>query len=199
MAYIQIADMPVAPYAPTDLHQRSRWRFNQRGWGDAFGQGCGNDKPGLSYTGMYPISHERLSDGETPGYHGADMAGLGQTNLITGALGKAANTVVSNVTLNTTATGPLTISQPFAPGQPAQVQGGNPVSRRIAELLQPAIYVETPIGTIPFEPFGKPTEDYSAYILGFAVLGFSIGAIATLWVVKRAMRGQSVIPVIVGD
>ena len=186
MAYVTLTDMPVAPYAPTDLHQRSRWRFQQNGWGDAWNQGFDNFKPGLSYTGMYPISHERMSDGETPGYHGP---GMGQLDLVTGALGKAVNVAVEDVILKTTATGAITIRKPFGPGQPPEtsVEGGNAITRKIAEFLQPAIYVRTPLGTFPFEPYGTPVDDHSGIIAALVVLGAAVTVIGGLYVVKKVL------------
>ena len=185
MAYIEIADMPVID-APTDLRQRSRWRFQQNGWGDAWGQGFDNFKPGLSYTGMYPISHERMSDGETPGYRGA---GMGQLDVFAGALGKAANRAVDEVILKTTATGAISIRKPFEPGQPPQttVEGGNMITKKIAEFFQPAIYVRTKIGTFPFEPYGTPVADHSAIIAGLVVLGAATMIVGGLYAAKKVL------------
>jgi hypothetical protein len=192
-------DLPTAPYAPTGLRQPSRWRFQQSRWGDAWRQGSGNDKPGLSYTGMYPISHERMSDGETPGYRGPGMGqlcrgrGMGQLDLarlIPGAQ-KLASSVVKGVIFKTNATGALRIEQPLEPGQsapPPTVQGGNPISTQIMKLLQPGFYIVTPAGILPMEPYGEPRSDYSAVIAGLVVLGAATAVVGGLCLASKVLK-----------
>jgi len=188
VGYIRLSDLPLIPaaFAPTGLQQPSGFIFDQDRWGDAWDEGAW-DGYGLEYEGMYPISHGRMSDGETPDYRGA---GMGESILST-----VGNLAIPYITISTTATGALIITQPFGSNQPtAPPSTGNSITDTILQFLQPSITVQTPAGPIQYAPYGPPTVDYSGYILAFTVFGAAASAVLTMWILKRAFEGKPIVP-----
>ena len=139
---------------------------------------------------MYPISHERMSDGETPGYRGAGMGDMGQ-----GILSTVGNIAIPYITLDTTATGPLMITQPFGTSQPGlPPTSGSSISDTILQLLQPAIVIQTPAGPVQYAPYGPPVANYSTLVAFAALTALTVGTWATIWVIKRVIANKPIIP-----
>jgi hypothetical protein len=122
------------------------------------------------------------------GPHTGNAFGMGQLDLGAAArllASQTVGTVVDEITFRSQLTPPVTIRRPFAAGtpgtasgpSPAEVQGGNPITRQILALARPAMYIKTPGGiTIPFEPLGEPTEAYWAWALAGTAAVFGLGA-----------------------
>lgn len=110
--------------------------------------------------------------------------GLGQQS-VPPALGIAQRIIgesIQSIELRSQVTPQVVIDRPFAPGgaAPPQVQGGTPMSRVFMErVAKPAAYIKLAGGAVvPVEPYGKPTEDYTGYmILGTAAVA-AVGVFA---------------------
>jgi hypothetical protein len=194
--FIEIADLlppPVLVAPPAGLAFPSRFHINDGPTvGDAFEEGYDYiptglpPGPPLSRIDQYGFGFYGV------GGNGQDAAiargnGLGQ---LTSALQSVGNAAIQGITFDSTLTGAITIQQPLAPGQPAtaDVSGSTPWSKAMLAIAQPSIYVSTPLGVIPFEPFGTPVNDYSGLILVAGATTAVICSIAAIWAIKRIAR-----------
>lgn len=109
--------------------------------------------------------------------------------MIPSSLARAA---VRNVTVRSNVTPDVEVD-PFAPA-PEPGPGGAPGSQvssagggiggLLLGLLQPAVYLDTPAGTIPVEPWGKP-DNTRAVLVGVAATAATAGL---LWLAWRGLK-----------
>lgn len=172
------------PFAPTALRQPSRFRLaDGPTTGDGFREGYDN-RP------ISPFGIDEFSSPPDLGQIDQAVQNLARSTGILNQVQKLANAAIQEVTFKSTLTGTITFKQPLAPGDPAPapVVEGNPFSQMIAKFAQPAIYVKTPAGTIPYEPYGEPIEDYSPLIVVGAVVGASLLTIAGIKVAQKLLK-----------
>lgn len=193
--FVELADLPVlvAPEAGLDFPSPYEIYDGPR-VGDEF-----EETPDNRPTGLPPGPPLSRVDQYGFGFYGAGgrNAKIAQGNGL-GQLPPAANQgiqsfaaqAVKGITFKSTLTGAVTIQQPLGPGQPATatVEGGSPFSKFMMEFSQPAIYVETPVGVIPFEPYGTPTQDYSTLLVVGSVAAIAVLGIGAIWAVRRIGR-----------
>ncbi len=147
-----------------------------------------------AYVTIEPQGHFRMINGPRTG----NAFGMGQLNLsraVRSLANQAFGGAVNQITFKSQLTPSVTVDQPFAPpGAPdgagvPQVEGGSPLSRKLLEIAKPAMYIQTPAGiTIPFEPFGEPTEDYWAWALAGTAAVFGLGVWAGMKYRQRRRR-----------
>jgi len=99
----------------------------------------------------------------------------------------------STATFASQVTGPISYD-PFSDTGPPSTQGGGPSHWFMREIVKPALYLQPPIGQpFVFEPYGKPTRDYSAFF-SLGVLAVAVGGVYALYrvgqIVERRNRGR---------
>jgi len=94
------------------------------------------------------------------------------------AVGNIISGSVSRVTFKSQLT-PDFEYDPSAPSSPPSGGGS-----WLLKLVKPAAYVETPLGVVPVEPYGTPTEDY----FPFLVTALALVAVGFAWLIRRAAR-----------
>lgn len=108
--------------------------------------------------------------------------GMGQIDKLFGAATSLFGDAVESIEFRSQVTPPIVIDKPFAPaGQrpPAKLEGGTPLTKVILDkAAKPAMYINLKGGTVyPIEPYGRPTEDYTLYIVGGAVAALAVGTL----------------------
>ncbi len=110
------------------------------------------------------------------------LYGMGQLDKLFGAAQNVFGDAVESIEFRSQVTPPVVITKPFAPaGQrpPAQVTGGSQVSQIVLDkAAKPAVYIRMKGGLVyPIEPYGKPTEDYTGFMIGGTVAVLAVGGI----------------------
>lgn len=89
------------------------------------------------------------------------------------ALPALASSLVRGVEIRSNVTPTVTVD-PFSESAPEQ--SGGALGDFLLRLVKPAVYVQTPSGIIPLEPWGKPTPGmFPVVALGAAVLAVVAG------------------------
>ena len=107
---------------------------------------------------------------------------MGQLEKLFGAASNVFGEAVESIELRSQVTPPVVIERPFAPpGQrpPAQAQGGTPFTRLLLDkAAKPAMYIKLKGGVVyPIEPYGRPTEDYTGYLIGGVLVTLAVGGL----------------------
>lgn len=108
---------------------------------------------------------------------------MGQIDKLFGAATKLFGDQVEAIEFRSQVTPPIVVNQPFAPpGQrpPVQQQGGTAITTLVLDkAAKPAMYIKLKGGMVyPIEPYGKPTEDYTGYLIGGIGVTLALGMFA---------------------
>ena len=104
-------------------------------------------------------------------YLGAPTAG----STLQAAMSKAASSVATRAISRVTIRSQITPDYDFDPSVSSKPQPKSGIGNAIMGLIRPAVYVETPAGTIRAEPWGPPKSNYLPAIVvagGVVVLAF---------------------------
>ncbi len=88
---------------------------------------------------------------------------------------------IQSVTVRSTLT-PDVVIDPFSPDPTERQASVTDPSGLVLSFLRPAVYVQTPAGVVPIEPYGSPSST-------FAPLALAIGAALTAGVLYFAWQG----------
>lgn len=82
-----------------------------------------------------------------------------------------AKQAVRSVTVRSTLTPDVTVD-PFGDESAQRAGAEAGPAGLLLGILRPSVYVNTPAGVVPIEPYGKPDANYMPLVLGAAAAGF---------------------------